>query len=95
MSAGTTYRRLIPDSGCADERERVLSSGEGEGLGVTVSSSVSSLQNTIIQRLAVVTDCFLLRLKYLCLRVPLVISQLLLQQEDFGLKLVPLVEDVP
>lgn len=29
------------------------------------------------------------------LRPPSVIGQLLLQQEDFGLELVPLVEDVP
>ncbi len=42
----TTYRRLIPDSGWAEDRERVLSSGEGEGEGVTISSSVSSLQKT-------------------------------------------------
>lgn len=47
-----TYRRLIPDSGCVEERERLLSLGEGEGLGVTVSSSVSSLPGRKIQQVS-------------------------------------------
>lgn len=97
--AGMTYRRLIPDSGGAEERERVLSSGEGEGLGVTTSSSVSSLRKNKKkphhdhQPYPVLWD--LLRLTYKYLRVPSVVRQLLLQHEDFGFKLVPLVEDVP
>lgn len=32
---------------------------------------------------------------FVCPRAPFVVGQLLLQQEDFGLELVPLVEDVP
>lgn len=44
VSVSSTYRRLIPDSGWAEERERVLSSGEGEEDGVPISSSASSLQ---------------------------------------------------
>lgn len=43
MQAGATYRRLIPDSGWAEDRDRVLSSGEGDGEGVAISSSASSL----------------------------------------------------
>lgn len=90
-----TYRRLIPDSGCVEERERLLGSGEGEVLGVTVSSSVSSLarvknsagQSKIKPRFATTS--------YSDRWAPFVVRQLLLQQEDFGLELVPLVEDVP
>lgn len=47
--SAATHRRLIPDSGCAEEREGALSSGEGDGLGVTASFSVSSLQTQTVR----------------------------------------------
>lgn len=51
--AAATHRRLIPDSGGAEEREGALSSGEGEGLGVTASFSVSSLQTQTSRRVSI------------------------------------------
>lgn len=90
---------MIPDSGCAEEREGALSSGEGDGLGVTASFSVSSLQTQTVrsvkpQNHREITPQ-IAKHTHTHARAPFVISQLLLQHEDFGLELVPLVEDVP
>lgn len=53
VAAAATHRRLIPDSGGADQRDGALGSGEGDGLGLAASFSVSSLQRRTNRRVSV------------------------------------------